>query len=137
MTRDQLADAVIGGSALLAVLLFAVDGGGVIRIAVATVFLLLGPGLAFVRLLCLRDAMAACTLAIGFSIGLNVVMGTLLLAVRQWSPGRMVAIMVIFTLVCLWWRHMQGVEAAVTDGMSARQRAMAALAGTDAHGGDV
>jgi hypothetical protein len=137
MIGDQIATAAIAGSALLTALLYAADIGGGVRAAVVVVFLLLGPGLAFVRLLRFHDPMTVGAMAIGASVGLNVVVGTVLLAVGLWTPGRMIAVLVIFTLVCV------AVQQSTTRdpeparrGPSARQRAMAALAGTEAEGGE-
>jgi hypothetical protein len=139
MTRDQLLAAAIGGCGLLTVLLvaFAVDGGA-IRVVIVLAFLLVGPGLAYVRLLRLRDPITAATLAIGASIGLNVVVGTLLLAASLWSPGRMIVLLAIFTFACLVVHQRQGNgdhAGHERNELSARQRAMAALAGADQAGG--
>ena len=98
MSRDLTVSIAIGAVALLTGLLFAIEADGSLRAVVAVLFLLLGPGLAFVRLLRFNDPLTEITLAVAASLGIETVVATALLATGLWSPGTALAIVVLFTL---------------------------------------
>lgn len=132
MNRDDAVASVIALAAFLTGLLFIVDAGGAPRAVVATLFLLIGPGLAFARLLRLGDSWTELTVAVAASLGLEAVIATALLVTGLWSPGRMLAIVILFTFCCLFVSVRTPRGAAVRDGF--RQAASAALTTTDRKG---
>ena len=98
MSRDRAVFIAIGAVTLLTGLLFAIEAEGSLRAVVTVLFLLLGPGLAFVRLLRFNDLLTEITLAVAASFGIETVIATALLVTGLWSAGTALAIVVIFTL---------------------------------------
>lgn len=104
MTRDALGSLAIVAGALLTALAFA----GILpewgRAVIAVPFLLIGPGFALVRLLRIDDHLTEIVLAIAASLGLAVVVSTVLLALQRWTPEAALAILIATTLVAviLW-----------------------------------
>jgi hypothetical protein len=106
MNRDRGISLAIGAVALLAGLLFANEADNGLRTAVAVVFLLLGPGLAFVRLLRLNDPVTELTLSVAASLGIETVVATALLVTGLWSAGTALAMLILFTLAGVGLRLM-------------------------------
>jgi len=90
---------VIAGAGLLTALLFALDVASPLRAVVSVAFLLVGPGLAIVRLLRFRQPLTVFTLAVAASLGLETVVATTLLATGTWTPGRALAVVASITVV--------------------------------------
>lgn len=101
MTRGSIVLVAIAAAGLLTALLFAVGASGAPRVIVAILFLLIGPGLACVRVLRLDDPLLEVTLAVTLSLGLETIVATVLLAMGSWSPGRALAMVVAMTLVAV------------------------------------
>jgi hypothetical protein len=99
VSRDDRIIMAIAASALLTAILFAVDTDSGVRAFVVIAFLLIGPGLAIVRLLQIRDSMTEAILAVAASLGLETVVATALLATGYWAPGVALGIVVVVTLV--------------------------------------
>jgi hypothetical protein len=78
--------AAIAGWSLLAAALAFADVDSPVRSAIVLVFLLLCPGAAWIRLLPLGDTLAVMTVAVAFSISLDVAVSALLLYAHVWSP---------------------------------------------------
>ncbi len=101
MMRDVSVSLVIAGGGLLTAFLYALDLDSPARAVVSLAFLLLGPGLAIVRLLRFRQPLTLFTLAVAASLGLETVVATTLLATGTWTPGRALAIVVSITVAAV------------------------------------
>lgn len=101
MTRDAIILAAIAGAGLLTVLLFAAGADGAPRAIAALLFLLIGPGLACVRLLRLDDPLTELALAVAVSLALETIVATALLATGYWSAGAALAALVAITLAAV------------------------------------
>jgi hypothetical protein len=101
VNRDTATSIMIAAAALLTGVLYAAGATGPTRAAVVTLFLLVGPGLAWVRFLRLSDPTIAIALAVATSLGLAAAVSTALLVADRWSSGRALAIIIAFTLVCV------------------------------------
>lgn len=69
------------------------------RQAAALWFLLICPGMAFVRLLRLQDVWAEIALAVGLSLALEVFVALMLVYGGWWSPPAGLAILVVATVI--------------------------------------
>jgi len=91
--------AVIVLSAVLAALMMLIPEPSPLRAAAAFWFLLVCPGMAFVRLLRLHDALVEVSLAIALSIAIDIIVSETLVVSNSWSPGWALAIIALVSLV--------------------------------------
>jgi len=91
--------AVIVLSAVLAALMMLIPEPSPLRAAAAFWFLLVCPGMAFVRLLRLHDTLVEVSLAIALSIAIDIIVSETLVVSNSWSPGWALAIIVLVSLV--------------------------------------
>lgn len=98
MTRGSALLGAIAAAGVLAAILAAAGASGAPRAIVALPFLLIGPGLAWVRLLRLDDPMTELALAVTVNLALEAIVATALLVTGLWSPGLALAMMVAITL---------------------------------------
>lgn len=78
--------AIIVVSAIVSAATMVTGSGSPFRVVSGFVFLLVGPGMAWVPLLRIRDALIELTLGIALSIGLGVTVGQAMVYFRIWSP---------------------------------------------------
>ena len=78
---------VIVVSAAVAGVAMIVDNGSALRSVLAVWFILFCPGIAFVRLLRLKDVLTELTLAIALSIALSTIVAEVMLYLHIWSPA--------------------------------------------------
>ncbi|MFN8173587.1 MAG: hypothetical protein U0T02_00810 [Solirubrobacteraceae bacterium] len=83
-----------------AVALSLADVGGIPRHVVVLAFLLLGPGLAVVGLLGLRDPVAEWTIALALSVVIDGLVAGIGLYAHAWSPERTLVIVAALTVAC-------------------------------------
>jgi hypothetical protein len=81
----------------------------VVRIPVVLLFLLLGPGMAFVPFLDLGDPVAELTVAVGISVAVDLVVAMAMLYAGAWSPA---ATLVVLAAVALCGAVVQRVKEA-------------------------
>ncbi len=79
--------ALIFSSALAAVAVSLLDAPPLVRAPLVGWFLLVCPGMAFVRLLRIQNGLALWTLAIALSFALSILVPTLMLYANLWSPN--------------------------------------------------
>jgi hypothetical protein len=120
----------IGAAALATGLLFVADVQGHVRAIVAIAFLLVGPGLALVRLLRFGEPLTELTLAVAVSLGLETIIATALLANDRWSPGTALTIVIVITMagIILDIAQIRGQESSPQPGSSERQSDVQGLA---------
>jgi uncharacterized membrane protein len=99
--RLQLHAAAILGTGLLAALLLLIDWRSPLRVVVALVFLLFGPGLAVAELLSVRDLAQRLALATGVSLAVETLVGLALLYAGAYSAGLTFAIVLALTAAVL------------------------------------
>ncbi len=73
--------------------------GTPIRPMISFWFLLICPGMAFVRLLRLRGCLTELTLAVALSIAIDTVVAEAMLYVRIWSPTRGLVVLMCISVV--------------------------------------
>jgi len=98
MTSDARFPVAIGVGALATTWLFTMEAGPPLQGPVAITFLLVGPGLAWVRVLRLGDRAAEWTLAVVASLGIDVAVATTLLTTGLWTPARALGTVVMVTI---------------------------------------
>jgi hypothetical protein len=99
MTARGMTPAPIVAAAALAAAAVAFAGApGPLRAPVVLAFLALGPGMAFVPLLGLRDPVAVLTLALGLSLALDLVVAATMLYAGAWSPPASLAVLAAIAL---------------------------------------
>jgi hypothetical protein len=86
MTRTIGWPALIAVSAIVAAVTMLTGSESPLRVASSFVFLLVGSGMAWVRLLRIRDALIELTLAVALSIALGVIVTQIMIYLRIWSP---------------------------------------------------
>jgi hypothetical protein len=102
--------AAIGAVAAVAATALALAGAPTaVRLPVVLVFLLLGPGMAFVPLLGLGDPVAELTIAVGISLAVDVAVALAMLYAGAWSPP---ATLVVVAALALCGAALQRVKAA-------------------------
>jgi hypothetical protein len=94
----RLAPSLVVGLGGAALLLAVFDVQSPLRVLTAAVFLLIGPGLAFVRLLTLKDTLAEVTLSVVFSLAIHTLISEALVLARVWSGTLGLAISVALVL---------------------------------------
>jgi len=94
MTARALTPAPLVAAAALAAAAVAFAGApGPLRAPVVLAFLALGPGMAFVPLLGLRDPLAELTLGIAVSLALDLAVAATMLYAGAWSPPASLAVL--------------------------------------------
>jgi hypothetical protein len=94
MTARGVTPAPIVAAAALAAAAVAFAGAPEpLRAPVVLAFLALGPGMAFVPLLGLRDPVAELTLGLGVSLALDLVVAATMLYAGAWSPPASLAVL--------------------------------------------
>ena len=78
--------AVVAVAAVAAPVLALAGAPAAVRLPVVLVFLLLGPGMAFVPLLGLGDPVAELTVAVGICLAIDVAVALAMLYAGAWSP---------------------------------------------------
>lgn len=99
MTSETRVPLVIAAGALVTTGLFVTEAGPPLQSAAAITFLLVGPGLAWVRLARLGDRMTEWTVAVVASLGIAVAVATALLTTGLWTPGRALGVIVGVTII--------------------------------------
>jgi hypothetical protein len=89
---------ILVASAVLAGALALAGMHSPLRVAVVLWFVLVCPGMAFVRLLDLEDAAAELALAVALSIALATAVGGVALYGGLWAPGASLAVLVAITI---------------------------------------
>jgi hypothetical protein len=69
-----------------------------VRIPVVLLFLLLGPGMAFVPLLDLGDPVAELTVAVGISVAVDLAVAMAMLYAGSWSPAATLVVLAALAL---------------------------------------
>jgi hypothetical protein len=69
-----------------------------LRPPIAFWFLLVCPGMAYVRLLRLKDSLAEWTIAIALSLALDAAVAGVMLFARAWSPGHGLIALIVISL---------------------------------------
>lgn len=104
--RGQFAlSIIIAALALITCLLLLSGTRSEVRPWLALPFLLLGPGLAAVRLLHFGDLATVVTLAVATSLGIETLLTTALIVSGAWSPELALALLVALTLGLLLLYH--------------------------------
>jgi len=78
--------AVVAVAAVAAPALALAGAPSAVRVPVVLLFLLLGPGMAFVPLLDLGDPVAELTVAVGISVAVDLAVALAMLYAGAWSP---------------------------------------------------
>lgn len=112
MTRHVALSIVIALLALLTSLMVLLGTSTEYRPWLALPFLLLGPGLAAVRLLHFADLATTFTLAVAASLGIETLLTTTLLVAGAWSPELALALLVALTLGLLLFYHLTRIRQA-------------------------
>jgi hypothetical protein len=89
---------VVGATALAVLAASFGQAPRAIRVPLVLAFAIVGPGAALVPLLGLRDPLGEFTLALGTSLGLDVVVAGGLLYAHAWAPRAGLAILVAVTV---------------------------------------
>jgi hypothetical protein len=84
---------IVAAAALAAAAVAFVGAPTPLRAPVALVFLALGPGMAFVPLLGLRDPVAELTVGVGVSFALDLAVAAPMRYAGAWSPGAILAVL--------------------------------------------
>ena len=90
----------------------AVVAPAAVRLPVVLVFLLLGPGMAFVPLLDLGDPVAELTVAVGISLAVDLAVALAMLYAGAWSPPATLVVLAAFALGGAALQRVKGVRAA-------------------------
>jgi len=75
------------------------DAAAAARPALSLWFLLICPGMAFVRLLRLNDAIAQLTLAVALSLALDTIVAVAMLYAGFWSPKGILGVVIALSLL--------------------------------------
>ncbi len=98
MISDTRVPLAIGIGALATTGLFAFEVGPPLQTVVSLTFLLVGPGLAWVRCLRLGDRATEWTIAVVASLGIDVAVATTLLTTGLWTPTAALGTLVAITI---------------------------------------
>ncbi len=90
---------LIVSSALAAVAVSLLNAPPIVRAPLVAWFLLVCPGMAFVRLLRIQNGLALWTLAIALSFALSILVPTLMLYTNYWSPNGTLVILAAASMV--------------------------------------
>jgi len=101
--------AVVAAAAVAAPALALTGAPVAVRLPVVLVFLLLGPGMAFVPLLGLGDPVAELTIAVGISLAVDLAVALAMLYAGAWAPT---TTLVLVAAVALGGAALQRVKAA-------------------------
>ena len=95
---------------LAAIAAIVTDAAQPLRALAVLGFLVLCPGMAFVRLLRLKDAWAEWTLAIALSLAIDALVATFILYVGLWSPTWILVVIAILTLAGVLFQFANAVD---------------------------
>jgi hypothetical protein len=112
MTRTIVWPVLIVVSAVVTAATMLMNIDSPFRVLFGFVFFLIGPGMAWVRLLRLNDALMELTLGVALSIALGVIVGEIMIYFRIWSPQ-----WGLLALICL---AMVGINLQVVQAFRAR-----------------
>jgi nucleoside recognition membrane protein YjiH len=70
-----------------------------IRVAIVFWFMLVCPGMAFARLLCMRERLVELTLAIALSIALDTIVAETMALAKHWSPQWGIVTLAVLSVV--------------------------------------
>jgi hypothetical protein len=101
---------IITLSLLAAVAVIVIDAPQPLRAVVVLWFLTLCPGMAFVRLLHVKDAWAEWTLAIALSLAIDALVAIFILYVGLWSPIWILVVIAILTLAGVLFQFANAVD---------------------------
>ena len=104
--------AVVAVAAVVAPALALAGAPAAVRLPVVLVFLLLGPGMAFVPLLDLGDPVAELTVAVGISLAVDLAVALAMLYAGAWSPPATLVVLAAFALGGAALQRVKGVRAA-------------------------
>jgi hypothetical protein len=97
---QQLAwPAIIVGATLASAWVVYFDTAGLARAVITLGFLVICPGMAYVRLLRLSNAIHRVALAVALSLALDLLVSTVVLYVGAWSPLMILGILIELSLV--------------------------------------
>lgn len=99
MSRKLFWPIMIILSALLAGILVWSDGGGAFRSIILFWFILICPGMAFVRLLQIENVLTEIVLAIALSLVISTLLAEFMVLTHLWSPGVELAILIGISLL--------------------------------------
>lgn len=97
-------------SLLATIAVIVADAPQPFRAVVVLWFLILCPGMAFVRLLQVKDAWAEWTLAIALSLAIDALVAIFILYVGLWSPVWILVVIAILTLAGVLFQFANAVE---------------------------
>jgi len=80
---------------LVVTVLVAVDAGPLVRGPLAFSLLLIGPGLAWTWIFDIESHEMEAVLAVALSVGSEILVGLLLLGMGQWSPDRLLIVVLV------------------------------------------
>ncbi|MEM3486615.1 MAG: hypothetical protein QXI12_13465 [Candidatus Methanomethyliaceae archaeon] len=89
---------ILEGSAVAAGLVVLSEGPSLVRVAVVCWFLLICPGMAFVRLLGIEERLTELTLAIAVSMAIELLIAQIMVFFRIWAPRVGLAGLICLTL---------------------------------------
>lgn len=89
---------IISGSALVAVIAVFAHASPLLRSLVTFWYLLVCPGMAFIRLLKLKDSLTEWILAIVLSLALEMVLGLVMVYAHWWQPGWGLVFLILLSL---------------------------------------
>lgn len=89
---------IISGSALVAAIAAFAHATPLLRSLVISWFLLVCPGMAFIRLLKLKDFLAEWALAIALSLALEMLLGLGMVYIHWWQPGWALVFLILLSL---------------------------------------
>ncbi len=101
--RKILSFLLIAATLAVTVTILAVPGGAS-RLWVVLVYVLVCPGLAYIRLLNISDPLAILMLGIGLSISMDILVSEALVLTHLWSP---IAGIIILGMLCLFGALLQ------------------------------
>jgi len=104
--------AVVAVAAVVAPALALAGAPAAVRLPVVLVFLLLGPGMAFVPLRDLGDPVAELTVAVGISLAVDLAVALAMLYAGAWSPPATLVVLAAFALGGAALQRVKGVRAA-------------------------
>jgi len=94
----KLRQGLLLATTIAVVVLVAVDAGPVLRAPLALALLLVGPGLAWTWVLQLRSAEFEGALAVALSVGVEILVGLVLLGFGVWTPDRLLFAVVVLVV---------------------------------------
>lgn len=96
---DLVIPLTIIAAALSTSLIFWLDIQSPIRAVITFVFLLVGPGLAYIRLMFVRDFLTELVFSIALSIAIDTLISEILVLTAHWSTELALSIVVVLSIV--------------------------------------